>query len=135
MIEDSSAFCTYCGNAFPQQSVPNDPNPGYTQQPMNGFDAQQDMEQNKVMALLSYFGILILVPFFCAKQSPYVRFHMNQGLVLLIASVITEVFASWIPLVGLLTLAILVLRIIGIVRAYKCNTEPLPLVGTFKILK
>lgn len=46
-----------------------------------------DIEQNKVMALLSYLGILVLVPLLAAKELRFARFHANQGLVLLIALV------------------------------------------------
>ena len=44
------------------------------------FD-QKDIEQNKVMALLSYLGILVLVPLLGAKGSKYARFHTSQGTV------------------------------------------------------
>ena len=45
------------------------------------FD-QQDINNNKVMAILAYFGILVLVPILGAKESKFARFHANQGLVL-----------------------------------------------------
>ena len=44
--------------------------------------AQDDIEKNKVMAVLAYFGILVLIPIFAAKDSKFARFHANQGLVL-----------------------------------------------------
>ena len=46
------------------------------------------MNGNKVMAILSYFGILVLIPIFAAKDDAFARYHANQGLVLLIASAI-----------------------------------------------
>ena len=50
------------------------------------------------MGVLSYLGILVFVPLIAGnKQSPYVRFHTNQGLVLFIASVIVELLdGRWI---------------------------------------
>ena len=48
------------------------------------FD-KADVEQNKVMAILAYFGILVLIPILAAKDSKFARFHANQGLLLCIA--------------------------------------------------
>ena len=36
---------------------------------------QQDVEQNKVMAVLAYFGILVLIPILAAKESKFARFQ------------------------------------------------------------
>ena len=47
------------------------------------FD-KADVEQNKVMAILAYFGILVLIPILAAKDSKFARFHANQGLLLCI---------------------------------------------------
>ena len=43
----------------------------------------QDVQANKVMAILAYFGLLVFVPLFAAKESRFARFHTNQGLILL----------------------------------------------------
>ena len=45
-------------------------------------------DQEKVLAVLAYLGILVLVPIFMGKKSKYVRFHSNQGLILLIGEVV-----------------------------------------------
>lgn len=42
------------------------------------FDPR-DIQNNKVMAILAYFGILVLIPIFAAKESKFARFHANQG--------------------------------------------------------
>ncbi|MFR5295748.1 MAG: zinc-ribbon domain-containing protein [Clostridium sp.] len=47
---------------------------------------ESDVEQNKLMAVLSYFSLLVLLPIPCAKDSKYARFHANQGLMLLLVS-------------------------------------------------
>ena len=46
-----------------------------------------DITKNKAMAILSYLGILVLIPIFAAKDSKFARYHANQGLVLLITEV------------------------------------------------
>ena len=61
--------------------------------------SQQDIDQNKIMGILSYFGILVLIPIFAAKESPFARFHANQGLVLLVAGILVGMATS---LVGML---------------------------------
>ena len=50
-----------------------------------------DVESNKAMAVLSYLGILVLVPLVGAKNSPFARFHTNQGLILCIATILYSV--------------------------------------------
>ena len=115
----------------------------------NGFDAA-DIERNKSMAVLAYLGILVLVPFFSAKDSPYARFHTNQGLVLCIAAVLYSIACSIINAVVLaiswklyfittiLSLAGIffgVLAVIGIVNAVKGKTDDLPLIGKYRIIK
>lgn len=112
---------------------------------------QQDVEQNKVMAILAYFGILVLVPIFAAKESKFARFHANQGLILLIAAIVYSVLVQVLTsvlvqislgLLGLfaivLSLAWLVfavLAIIGIINAAKGEFKELPIIGKYQILK
>ena len=103
---------------------------------------QQDVEQNKVMAVLAYFGILV---------SKFARFHANQGLILLITGVAYSIFVQVVIKIvafisyalagivgialGLAWLLLLVLAIIGIINAVKGEFKQLPLIGQFQILK
>ncbi|MBQ2899028.1 MAG: hypothetical protein IJE28_04735 [Oscillospiraceae bacterium] len=101
------------------------------------------MQRNKGMAVLSYFGLLILIPVFIARNDPFVRYHINQGLVLFLVDIICGILGSIIgaiPVVGgIITLAlgivIFVLFIIGIINAVKGEMKPLPLIGGIEILK
>ena len=109
-----------------------------------------DVEKNKVMGVLAYLSLLVLVPIFAAKESRFARFHANQGLVLLIASVIYNVATS-IPtrilaaiywglhyvsiIFSLLNLVFLALSIIGIVNAATGKAKELPVIGQIRILK
>ena len=104
------------------------------QQPYVQYDPR-DVQQTKSIAWLSYLGILFLIPMFVYKESPYTKFHVNQGIVLCILDVaggivlgIVSAVLGWIPFVGwiisgLLSLAfgvfVLVLMILGIVNARK----------------
>lgn len=97
-----------------------------------------DASSNKLMAVLAYIGILVLIPLFAAKESKFARFHTNQGLILLICSIVSY-FIGKIPslsfITWILSLAILILAIIGIINAVKGETKELPLVGKFTIIK
>ena len=94
--------------------------------------------QNKLMAALSYLGILVLIPIFAAKDDAFARYHANQGLVLFVANVIISVLAC-IPLVnivaGILGLVTFVFMILGIINAVKGEMKPLPFIGGIIILK
>ena len=105
-----------------------------------------DIEQNKVMALLSYLWLLFLVPLFLAKESKFARFHANQGIVLAVAGTAIGIIlgiAAFIPVVniivgivgGLVELAVLALTVLGIYNAVQGKAKELPLIGKYKILK
>lgn len=109
-----------------------------------------DITANRAMAILSYFSWLCLIPIFCAKESPYARFHANQGLILAIVGMVAVfavgIISAILPnffilnlIVKLLDfvvkLAILALAIIGIVNAAKDKAKELPVIGGFQILK
>jgi len=109
-----------------------------------------DIQQNKMIALLSYLGILFLVPLLAAPNSRFARFHANQGLVLFIVeivgsiaiSILSGIFAFiWIlwfiiPILwAVYGIGVFVLFILGIVNATGGKAKELPLVGKIKILK
>lgn len=59
----------------------------------------EDVQNNKVMGILAYFGILFLIPLLAAKDSQYARFHTNQGIVLFIFSVALNIIGNGISFV------------------------------------
>ena len=103
------------------------------------------------MAVLAYFGILVLIPILASKESKFARFHANQGLILLITGVAYSIFVQVVIKIvsfisyalagivgialGLAWLLLLVLAIIGIINAVKGEFKQLPLIGQFQILK
>lgn len=157
-IEDNVKFCTSCGAPIAQGIEQNEATADYaeklralndTADTTNDFDAA-DIEQNKVMAVLAYLGILVLVPLLAAKESKFARFHSNQGLILLIAAlaygIVYNILSfiilgiSWrlyfiLSIFALLSLVFLILAIIGIVNAVNGRAKELPLIGKIQILK
>lgn len=147
-IDDNVQTCPYCGapngvagNA--QNFVNNFTN---TADSTAQFDPQ-DIQDNKVMALLAYLGFLFLVPLLAAPNSKFARYHANQGLVLFIFEAIAGVVAGIICVIpvagwiigGILSSAVgifgLVLTILGIVNAVNGQAKQLPLIGGITILK
>lgn len=120
------------------------------------FD-KADIEQNKVMAMLSYFGILVFIPIFAAKDSKFARYHANQGLALLIALfgwwivdyILTmllrsllwrglglwEIYSLCGMVLNLVYIVFTVLAVIGIINALNGKAKELPVIGKYKILK
>ena len=155
-LRNDAQFCTCCGT--PVNPIAQQPQPQPQQtckmnyssvDPEMQFDPQ-DVQKNKVMAILAYFGILVVVPLFAAKESKFARFHANQGLVLLICdaaysvgygilSSILDHFAHNLSfatlLLGVIPLVLFVFSILGIINAASGKATKLPVVGDFRILK
>lgn len=100
-----------------------------------------DVEKNKVNAVLSYLGILIIVPLVSedAKKSPYAKFHLNQGLVLLIASFALS-FVWVIPVLGWIVgffggIVLFVIWVMGLVSAFQGTMKKVPILGDIELVK
>lgn len=116
-IPDDVQFCTHCGT--PQQKA------GGGQVPPAG---DPDIQKNKALAVLCYIGLFLFVPLVAANDSPFVRFHLNNGLWLTISYLI----CACVPIVGWLACVVLfVFNIMGIVRAAQGRYEGLPVLGSF----
>lgn len=87
----------------------------------------------KVMAALCYLNVLILLPA-CSRwrQDDFVKYHLNQGLVLLALSTICGAL-TMAPLIGELglwfTLLVDVLSLVGLIGALRGRKDPLPFIG------
>ncbi|MFO7611222.1 MAG: hypothetical protein R6W99_01875 [Clostridia bacterium] len=94
-----------------------------------------DSSNNKVMAVLCYLWILWIVPLLTEhKNDPFVKFHINQGIILTIFSVIIGLI-GYIPVIGGVIswiggIALLILAIMGIINAVNMQEKPLPVIGT-----
>lgn len=110
----------------------------------------QDVEANKVAAVLSYIGILVVVTLIIAPNSKFARYHANQGVGLLIGEVVLGIVSAivvgilgFIPLIGVLIawvfrvieLVFVILSIVGIVKAAKGEANSLPIVGEIHLIK
>lgn len=109
------------------------------------FDAA-DVQNNKAMGILAYISWLVLIPLFAAKESPFARFHVNQGLLLAIVEVVTVIICDildGIPVIGwlfvilrlVISIVCLVFSILGIVSAAKGQAKEVPIIGGIRIIK
>ena len=101
-----------------------------------------DVEANKVWGGIAY--ILFFIPLIGYPDSAFGKFHANQGLTLLIVSVILGIVSgviSYIPLVGgilcwIIRVIIAAYTIFGLITGLQGKAKELPLIGSlFSIIK
>ncbi len=115
-------FCPACGTSAASTGEPVRPAP----EPPKPLDP--DIADHKALSVLCYIGPFILIPLIGAHESPYVRFHLNNGIWLYISYLICLI----VPFVGWGAVVVLfVFNIIGIVKAAQGKFEGLPLLGKF----
>ena len=141
-LNDGAKFCPSCGAPTGSEQAQQQT----YQQP------QQDAQQNKVMGILAYLSWLVIVPLLAAKESPFARYHTNQGLVLaiveiawwILSAILTAIATAayslgFLAVIGVISwilgIVFLVFSILGIVNAAKGEMKPLPIIGGIKILK
>ena len=98
----------------------------------------EDIEKGKTMAGLSY--LLFFLPLVACPESGYAKFHANQALLLLIASVAGNVILGEIPVIGWILMPIfgfgvLALGIMGLINGFGGKAKRLPLIGRYTIIK
>ena len=96
---DEAKFCPACGAPTapqPQQTpVTTQPPPAYQASDRSGAPTQDrilDTQDNNKVAALAY--IIFFIPLLAAKESKFARYHANQGLVLLIATIALSIVYS-----------------------------------------
>ena len=98
----------------------------------------QNKDSNKtLMGALAYLGPLVIIPYLSAKDDPFVKFHIKQGLVLLVIEAIIWVLGMWVwmlwPILQLVNLATIIFSILGIVNVVNKKQQELPLIGKYSI--
>lgn len=100
---------------------------------------KEHIEEGKSIAWLSYVLILVLVPLLIQRENPYTRFHIKQGLVLLVTWIILYIIGlifNFIPVLRILiwigvwgiTIYFVVL---GIMNSVNGRLNKLPFIGDF----
>ena len=131
------AFCAKCGTQTQDEAelCPECNSTGQERTQAN------DIEANKIMAVIAYIGLLVIVPLATGKykDSQFLKFHVNQALIFCIGYVVVMVL-GFIPFIGfllgsILGLGIAVLQIICIISAIKGETKSFPVISEIKIIK
>lgn len=109
--------------------------------------SKEDIEKTKSVAMWAYVVFFIPLIAESCKNSNYARFHTNQGLILLITSIVGNIaisilgsllwFLFWLwPIVSFawwVTIVVFVIK--SMISVKKGEAKQLPLVGKFKIIK
>lgn len=114
-------------------------------------ETKSNNSNDTLMGVLSYLGILFLIPLLAAKDSDFAQFHAKQGLNLFALEVVLYVvqfllgmmllaggfgFFAFLSLVlWVAWIGVLVLSIVGIVNVVNKKKEPLPVIGNVKLMK
>jgi uncharacterized membrane protein len=113
-------------------------NPNPTPNEPSGQQGASASDNRKIMSALAYIGPLVIISYALAHEDPVVKFHIKQGLSLLVAwaavwvvSMMIWVFA---PIAFILNIAFFFFMVIGVMNAVNGKEKELPLVGKFSHL-
>lgn len=96
-------------------------------------------EHDTLLAALAY--LLFPVSLALGFKSPFVRYHVNQGLILALACLVVYIAGYAIPVVGKMLiypvggLGVAALAVTGIICALRGDQRELPFIGCFSIIK
>ncbi len=95
----------------------------------------QTADNSTVMGVLSYLGPLVIVSYLTAKDNPFVKFHVKQGLVLFTIEIVVWILTGmiWVlwPILHIVNLGTLILSIVGIINVVHKKQQELPLIGKY----
>jgi uncharacterized membrane protein len=159
-VQDGMGFCPTCGEQIGAASTQPS---GYAPPAVPGVPVQtanQDAQDNKAIAIVAYFLFFVPLLMGAHKTSPFVKFHTNQGTILIIFAVawniafgiVTSIlssillgamlFSGGLGLFGVLSSIItllgfvpVVFLVLGIINAATGKMVPLPIIGNFTIIK
>ena len=101
------------------------------------YDA--DAYENRSLAYLCYLGVLMVIPYFLKPDSQFIRYHCNQGLLLILLCVLSSVCYQ-IPILGWIAgtagwfLAVYSF-IKGMTNVSRGKRSPLPVIGQITLIK
>ncbi len=154
-VNENDKFCSYCGNPTRDDGFESAKRAAKEQfdnitdtEDYTASYTPEDIEDNKILSLFAYLGILILVPIFAAPESKFTKFHVSQGVNLIIAELVVSIltaitsFFVWVPVLpelmgavaSIAGIVLSVLVIIGIINAVTGKARELPIVGKWKIV-
>jgi len=164
-MPEKAAFCPDCGecaynsgkntNTDNTESKSDERRRGMSGNDYTSYFHPADIEANKGISLVAY--ILFFVPLLVAPDSKFARFHVNQGLIVFIVSIVLSImqnifrFGNWWNwgnwnsfngfffnpfslAIGLMQFGLLACIVYGIVNAVNGKAVELPLIGKFRLI-
>lgn len=86
-------------------------------------------DTGKVLAGLSYFSVLFLLPYLFRKDDQFATYHAKQGMNLFAAGIIADIAGGFLGLGWLVALARIYMVIQGVSNVVKGKKKPLPYIG------
>ncbi|MGI6202912.1 MAG: zinc-ribbon domain-containing protein [Eubacteriales bacterium] len=161
-MPDETKFCGACGSKFADETSQSQSGGAqessakfgrYFTDRTSEFDPQ-DVAANKTYAILACFGILFFIPLVASPQSKFARFYANQGLLLLIFSVVFGIAVNIIYAVfsflgvifilfwligalvsGLLWIVPFAMFIVLLVNAIGGKAIEIPIIGKYTLIR
>ena len=90
-----------------------------------------DVRENRGISFLCYFGPLFLIPYLTRPYSDFVRFHSNQGLLLMLVNAI----CGFIGLGFVSTVFSIVCLVMGLSAVSRGEKRKLPIIGGIRLLR
>lgn len=106
---------------------------GEEMEEMKNAGPKMQVTKENIFSIISYVGVLCLVPILMKKEDPFTKFHARQGLMLFIIEIGLMIIGI-IPFLGAVIsqigmLACLVVSIMGIIKVLKAEQWKIPYVG------
>ena len=86
-------------------------------------------DTGKVLAGLSYFSVLFVLPYLFRKNDPFAMYHAKQGMTLFVTGVIADLVGGFFGLGWLVVLLRLYMIFQGVGNVIKGKMKPLPYIG------
>ena len=124
---------------------------------------KRDIESNKMMAILAYFGPLCFIPYFTSKESKFAMYHARQGINLFIIEAVVAIISYflvsifeiskmcnvggldyvcgvytpiWVTIpVDFVQCVLGIITLIGLIYACQGKAKEVPILGKIKIVK
>ena len=133
-------------SSVPENGTPSSEGGGKGGGAPKGNAPNGDVQKKVVCALTYLFGILFFLPLIVYPNDDFAKFHANQGLIVLLVSVIGGAvlgILTMLPVVGLVFtilsslfgVVMLVACIFGILNVVRQEKRELPVIGKFTIIK
>lgn len=95
-----------------------------------GLSRARNADTSRVLAVLSYFSILFVLPHIFTPDDEYAKYHARQGFKLFLFGIAADILTGMVGFGFIFSIARLYLLIKGVINAYNGRKEPLPFIGT-----